>query len=80
MTDASLRGAPFVVFFGLAPLHGCPADDDAPDSLRLALGPDGEALKVPFRLRRPETARRRRALARGVPLPVVGLTSSWAES
>ncbi len=81
VTDASLRGAPFVVFFGFTRCSAvCPLTMTRLTLLRRALGPDGEALKVLFVSIDPEdSAADVGRWLEAFPLPVVGLTGSGAE-
>jgi protein SCO1 len=81
VTDASLRGAPFVVFFGFTRCSTvCPLTMTRLTRLRRALGPDGEALKVLFVSVDPEdSAADVGRWLEAFPLPVVGLTGSRAE-
>lgn len=81
VTDASLRGAPFVVFFGFTRCGTvCPLTMTRIVRLRRALGPQGEALKVLFVSVDPEdTPEDVARFVASFPLPGLGLTGSAEE-
>ena len=81
VTEASLRGAPFVVFFGFTRCSTiCPATMTRLTRLREALGADGAALKVLFVSTDPrDSAADVGRWLEAFPLPVVGLTGSDAQ-
>lgn len=81
VTEASLRGAPFVVFFGFTRCGMvCPLTMTRLVRLRRALGPRGESLKVLFVSVDPaDTPEDVARFVAAFPLPAVGLVGSDAE-